>query len=292
MLFRSRRKGDAAPGVDLKAVVEPIDVNDAIERGALAAWYRPRVDLHTGEIVGCEAVPRVPHPRLGFIDPRSFVKGDEGLGVRLSAAMLMTAAREMSVIVSDRPGFKVALDASALLLDAHPLDARIDDVLSKTGLRAGALTLDVTESATLADVTRSIEALVALRVKGLSVGVAEFGRGQSSLTALAKMPFSEMQISNVFVQNCEYDVDLARVVKACASLGRQMSMTVVADGVDTDAQATLMREFGCDIAQGEFVAPPMDARSFSAWVEMGSGPRESTTLNSYLRSPRNRRRIA
>ena len=106
------------------------------------------------------------------------------------------------------------------------------------------------------------------------------------------MPFSEMQISNVFVQNCEFDVDLARVVKACASLGRQMSMTVVADGVDTDAQATLMREFGCDIAQGEFVAPPMDARSFSAWVEMGSGPRESTTLNSYLRSPRNRRRIA
>jgi EAL domain-containing protein (putative c-di-GMP-specific phosphodiesterase class I) len=252
--------------------IEASELSAALNRDEIVPWFQPKVELATGEIVGCEALARWRHPTLGTIAPDVFIPLAETVGLmpQLTDILLRAATHAMRGIVKNIPGFSVAVNVSASMLSDLSLADRIDRALAESALPAGALTIEITESAVMSDIVKATDILVGLRVKGIGVAIDDFGTGYSSLAALARMPFNEMKIDKLFVCDSESNRDMTRVVRACVRLGHELDMKVVAEGIETVASWTRMHECGCDIGQGYAFAPALDSTSLATWIEQWS----------------------
>jgi EAL domain-containing protein (putative c-di-GMP-specific phosphodiesterase class I) len=232
--------------------ITPEQVAFAVASGQIQPWFQPKTSLLNGAVIGAEALARWVRPDGRLVSPIDFVPVAElsDLGCLLTDAILdqsLLACARWRVM---RPDCHVAVNISPLLLNDPGLADRIDQALQKHGVPPGALVLEITESSGIPDTPQAIEILTRLRIRGVNLAIDDFGTGHSSLLSLVRMPFNEMKIDQAFVRDAITNRDARKVVRASASLGRELGLKVVAEGVETDAIARLVADAGCDIGQG------------------------------------------
>ncbi|HVO11201.1 MAG TPA: EAL domain-containing protein [Vicinamibacteria bacterium] len=241
----------------------------AIEAGQLQLYYQPKVDLRTRLVVGVEALLRWRHPRKGIVPPGDFIPAAEEAGVikPLTWWVLEQAVRQCAAWERSDEGLDVAVNLSARSLHDPQLTPRITELLKAHELAPQRLQLEVTESAVMTDSARAAEILVMLDALGVSVSIDDFGTGNSSLRYLRDLPVSEIKIDKSFVlgMNAGENGRDKAIVRSTSELGHNLGLRVVAEGVEDEAALELLSSYGCDLAQGYYIARPMPAEKLAEW---------------------------
>ena len=252
----------------IAAVVSPDEVALAIEGGEIRPVYQPKVELATGRLAGVEALARWNSPRHGIVPPDVFVGVAEqaGLATALTRAILRSAVRDAATWDPASTGIGLAVNVPPFALDDLSWPDHVEAELAANGVPPGALTLEVTESTLMADFARASDVLTRLRIKGVSLALDDFGTGYSSLLSLLRLPFSELKLDRSFVQRCDQDPYALKIVRAMLSLAREFGMLTVAEGIERQPVADLLRECGCDLGQGYFFSRPIALAELHALI--------------------------
>jgi EAL domain-containing protein (putative c-di-GMP-specific phosphodiesterase class I) len=246
------------------ALLQPQELRQALECGAIQAWFQPKISLLTGRIVGTEALARWTKPDGSLLLPASFIAVAEqsGFASELTSTILGQSLQACAHWRRTRPDCWVAVNLTPLLLTDASLPDRIDEQLRHYGVPPSALVLEITEGSAVPNTPRAMEILTRLRIRGIGLSIDDFGTGHSSLLSLVRLPFNEMKIDQAFVREALHDSDSRKVVRASASLGRELGLKVVAEGVETEQMAQLVTEAGCDVGQGWLYGRAMPAAAF------------------------------
>jgi diguanylate cyclase (GGDEF)-like protein/PAS domain S-box-containing protein len=229
-----------------------MDLQTALDHDALAVCYQPIVRLQDCAPVGVEALMRWHHRELGPISPATFIPiaEDSGLMPRLGAWSLNRACAEVMKSSSASDAWHLAVNMSTRqLVDDKVVDV-VRDALSRTGLPAHRLLLEVTETAVVTDGAQATSALAAIRALGVRVAIDDFGTGYSSLSYLRQFPVDTIKIDRSFVSTMTTDGDDLAIVASIVSLAAAVGVHAVAEGVETEEQADALRRLGCPLAQG------------------------------------------
>jgi diguanylate cyclase (GGDEF)-like protein/PAS domain S-box-containing protein len=224
------------------------DLALAVSRNELQIYYQPQARL-TGQIIGFEALLRWDHLRRGFVPPDTFVPlaEESGLIDQIGEWVLREACREAA---SWRKPLQIAINLSPLQLRRQELVPIVHSILLETGLAPERLVLEITEGALMDDYSRAVSILRRLKALGVRIAMDDFGTGYSSLSYLQSFPFDKIKIDQTFIANLERNAQSAAIVRAVLGLGRSLDLTTVAEGVETQAQLTILRSEGCDEMQG------------------------------------------
>jgi len=244
------------------------ELDRALDEGELVVHYQPKADVHTGAITGVEALVRWQHPERGLLPPDAFVPIAErnGLIRRLTLQVIRSALSQQSSWLAEGIDVPLAVNLSiANLLDAD-LPRDIATLLDDLRVRPGKLKLEITESYLVTDPTLIHSNIQQLCDHGVGLALDDFGTGYSSLTHLRRLPIDEIKIDRSFIQDLETDSDDAAIVQSTIDLAHSLNLTVVAEGVETAVTWSRLRDFGCDQAQGYFLARPMPAQLLTAWL--------------------------
>jgi len=244
--------------------VLPAQIRRALADGAIQPWFQPKTSLATHQIVGTEALARWIGPDGKPIAPAAFIPVAEQAGLigSLTDSILDQALGACGRWREQRPDCWVAVNLSPMLLDDPALTDRVEQHLQTHNVPANALVLEITENSGIPDTPRATEILTRLRIRGVNLSIDDFGTGHSSLRALVRMPFNEMKIDQSFVREAVDSRDSRKVVRASASLGRELGLKVVAEGVETGPMAQLVTEAGCHMGQGWLFGKAMHAAAF------------------------------
>lgn len=245
----------------------------AIERNELEVFYQPIMDLVSGEITGAEALLRWRHPLRGLLEPAQFIAiaEESGLIVPIGQWALNQACMQAKIWQqSGLPYLRMAFNVSAAELRARDFLDGVRAALADTGLAPHLLELELTETFLLQDLKSTTDVLSAL--KGLGVGLAldDFGTGYSSLTYLKRFPIDCIKIDRSFVHDLTSDADDACIVSAIISMGRNLGLRVVAEGVETRAQLAFLQATTCPEGQGYYFSKPMSSRDFTQMLRRSS----------------------
>jgi EAL domain-containing protein (putative c-di-GMP-specific phosphodiesterase class I)/ActR/RegA family two-component response regulator len=243
---------DQTAADDPTLAIPPEQIRLAIAAGQIKPWFQPKVSLTSGMICGAEALARWVRADGKSIPPSTFIPIAEQSGLigALTNTILDQALMACASWRRTRPDCWVAVNLSPLLLDDPGLTDRIEQKLQAHGVPPGVLVLEITESNGIPDTPCATEILTRLRIRGVNLSVDDFGTGHSSLLSLVRMPFNEMKIDQAFVRDAVFNRDSRKVVRASATLGRELGLNVVAEGVETEVMAQLVEEAGCHVGQG------------------------------------------
>jgi diguanylate cyclase (GGDEF)-like protein/PAS domain S-box-containing protein len=238
----------------------------AVERGEFVLYYQPKVGLRDGSLHGVEALLRWNHPLRGMVLPDEFIPAleDSGLILTVGEWVLGEAARQLGAW--QREGLQpvpVAVNLSAKQFRRRDLDALIRGVLTVTGVPAGLIELEITESCLMDEPEEALRLLANLRAAGLKISVDDFGTGYSSLSYLMRLPLNALKIDRSFVRNAARSAEAASIVRAIIDMAHNLGFTVIAEGVETEEQAAFLRGHGCDLGQGFVFDQPMPAPEFA-----------------------------
>ncbi|MES2026361.1 MAG: EAL domain-containing protein [Pseudomonadota bacterium] len=236
------------------------ELRHAIELNELVLHYQPQVDLHSGAIVGLEALVRWNHPILGMVQPGSFISLAEetGLIIPIGAWVLQTACKQAKAW--HEMGFsnlRIAVNLSARQFTQASLLESITTTLEETGLAPHFLEIELTESSVMADIERNILTLHDLKSLGIQLSVDDFGTGHSSLAYLKRFPIDTLKIDRSFVRDIAINQDDASIVSSIISLAHNLKLNVIAEGVETESQMDILREQGCNEMQGYYFCKPL-----------------------------------
>ena len=232
----------------------------AIERGEFALHYQPQISMATGRVVGVEALLRWRHPEMGMVSPARFIPIAEETGkiVAIGDWVLREACRQgRAWHDAGFTGLQVAVNLSPRQFRQANLVQRIADALAASGFAPGALELEITEGALMADPAQAAEVLRQLKRSGVRFSVDDFGTGYSSLGYLKRFDLDSLKIDRSFIGNCCRDRHDAAIVEAVIGLSHSLGLEVVAEGVEDEAQLAFVRRAGCDLVQGYFYSPAL-----------------------------------
>jgi diguanylate cyclase (GGDEF)-like protein len=241
----------------------------AIQDGQIELFCQPKVEMRTNHLIGVEALVRWRHPRLGMISPALFVpliEETELIHV-LTRHMLQSAVRQY--FNWEREGLKVplAVNVSPRNLLSHDLMTCIDAFLLTWGGNPEWLGIEITESSLITDPEASIAELTKFSMKGFRLFVDDFGTGYSSLSYLTRLPVNVIKVDHSFTMRMLEDARAATIVKSTIELAHNLGMTVVAEGTASKEIWDALVSYGCDEAQGFYVAKPFPANELSAWLK-------------------------
>mgnify|MGYP000854641217 FL=1 len=258
------------------------DLRRALAQGELELFYQPKIHAPTGEITGAEALMRWQHPRLGMISPGVFIPIAERFGLigSLGNWLIDEVCRQIRVWRDGGLRMRVAINLSVHQLRQPDLVERIARALREHDVNPGLLTCEITESVAMQDAEGTIKFFGQLAQLGVSISIDDFGTGHSSLVYLRKLPASELKIDRSFVLDLESSEDARKVASAVVNLAKALNLKVVAEGVETEGQNRILREFGCDQLQGYLFAKPMSAKSLALWAMDDVGPRSISFRSS------------
>ncbi len=248
------------------------DLRRTIAAEQLDVHFQPSVDPVTGEVVAAEALVRWQHPTRGPVSPEDFIPLAErsGLIAALTTQVLRRSLAELAELRAAGLLQRVAVNLSPRVLLDLSLPAQVEGMLAAAGVPPGALTLEVTESAVMADPERALLVLVALDRVGVHLSVDDFGTGYSSLSYLRTLPVREVKIDRSFVDRLAVEGAASApdriIVRSTIELAHALGLTVVAEGVEDAATLELLGQWGCDSAQGFFMARPLTAAGLRAWL--------------------------
>ena len=239
----------------------------ALARGELAVHYQPQVELADGRLFGIEALARWTHPELGPIPPARFIPIAERIGLisEIGDWVLTQACSQLAAWrAAGLPVPAMAVNVSIQQLERATLLPAVRRVLEETGVAAGDLELEVTESVIMGDNPRVITALSDLRALGVRLVVDDFGTGSSALGRLNRVPIDRLKVHGSFVREIGRGPREKAIIRAIIGLGRDLGLEVLALGVEREVQRNVLRAVECRYAQGYLFGPPMDAASLSA----------------------------
>ena len=237
-------------------------LRQALDRQEMTLHYQPCLELATGRVVGMEALLRWRRPDLGLLEPKDFIALADFTGVMLSVGpwVLETACRQgREWQRRGSGGLRVMVNLSAHELQQEALVVHVEKALAASGLEPDSLHLEIPEGYAMQDLDRAVETLRALRAVGVHLAIDGFGAGFSSLAHLRRLPVDALKIDLSFVRGATTDRDDASVVTAVIAVAHSLGLRVVAQGVETEAQVTLLRSLGCDEVQGYLWSPPVPA---------------------------------
>ncbi len=225
------------------------DLREAIQNDVLRPHYQPLVDLATGRITGCEALVRWPHPERGMISPAEFIPVAEETGLinAVGGLMLRRACMDAAQWPDD---VRVAVNLSPLQFRVGNLLSLVMDTLKHSGLPPTRLELEITETLLLEKSSQTLATLHALRSLGVRISMDDFGTGYSSLSYLRSFPFDKIKIDQSFVRDLGANPDAQAIVRSIISLGKGLGVTITAEGVETEAELSCLRNEGCHEGQG------------------------------------------
>jgi diguanylate cyclase len=244
------------------------ELRRAIELGEITAWFQPQICLKSGRLAGVEALARWVRPDGTIIGPGDFIPLSEEMGISdLLFECIMRKVCNMvgAWRVEDAWCIPVSVNLSAHQLRNQRLVDTVKSILGESRIGQKLINLELTESALLEDLTAARPLLSDLANFGVGIHIDDFGTGYSSLSYLAELPVQTLKIDQTFVERLTESANNGRVVQAIVALGKAMNLEVVAEGVETDEQLTMVREFGCDLAQGFYIGKPMPEKQFLAW---------------------------
>jgi len=234
----------------------------ALERDEFELHYQPKVDLRTGRITGVEALLRWHHPDLGMVAPVQFIPMAEetGLIVPIGKWVLRTACRQQKAWQDQGlPRLSVAVNLSARQFSDENLLQDITSIVKESGMDPTLLELEITESMLMNNVEKAIQTLDALNDMGIRLAIDDFGTGYSSLSTLKRFPINTIKVDRSFIRDLPGGADDKAITEAIIAMGRALSMTVIAEGVETKEQADYLRGQSCDEFQGFYFNKPMPA---------------------------------
>jgi predicted signal transduction protein with EAL and GGDEF domain len=239
----------------------------ALERVEFVLHFQPQMNLDTGAIAGVEALLRWQHPTRGLLCPMDFMSVAEqsGLIVPIGRWVLREACRQAKAW--ENLGFapiRIAVNVSAVELRSKHFVAGVQAVLADTGLLPRNLELELTETFLMQDSSATATVLQALKGLGVQLALDDFGTGYSSLSYMRRFPIDALKIDQSFVRDLTTDPDDASIVGAVINMGHSLHMRVVAEGVETAEQASMLREQSCPEGQGYYFGRPLSAESMSA----------------------------
>ena len=247
------------------------ELRHAVADDAVVPHFQPLVDLDSGRLVGVEMLARWPHPTRGMVPPAEFIPLAEDNG--LIGPMTVSLLRQACRAALDWPAHvTLACNLSPLQLRDSTLPSTVANVLAETGFPAARLELEITESALIGDLALARSLLGELKTLGVRLALDDFGTGYSSLRHLQLLPFDKLKIDQSFVGAMVADTESAKIVSAVVGLGHSLGLSTVAEGVETDEVAALLRGLGCDVGQGWLFGRPMPAHGIDALL---GGPSET-----------------
>ncbi|HJU54393.1 MAG TPA: EAL domain-containing protein [Pyrinomonadaceae bacterium] len=256
------------------------DLRRAVERQEFLLYYQPIVSLETGEICGVEALMRWQHPEHGLIAPAAFIPVAEETGLILQMGQwgLREACRQLrewqrQFAIGN--AFQVSVNLSSKQFSQPDLIEQITCALRDTGLDPSGLRLEITESVVMENIESATDMLRQLRDLGVEASIDDFGTGYSSLSYLHRFPITILKIDRSFVSGMSNQTENVEIIRSIVMLARNLGMTVVAEGVETEEQVAQLRELGCKHAQGYLFSRPAraeDAAQFLSKPRLYSPP--------------------
>ena len=245
------------------------ELSYAIDHDELSLYYQPKVSLKSKRIVGVEALLRWQHPERGLIVPDQFIPLAEKTGAiqRLTLWVLKTAIGQSAAWRRAGVPLKVAVNLSVRNLLEAAFPSRVIALLKDDGMAADGLTLEITESALMADPVKARKVLILLSHHGIRFSIDDFGTGYSSLAYLKHLPVSEIKIDKLFVSTLVSDADNSTIVRSTIDLGRNLGLSVVAEGVEDQQTWEKLGAMGCDEAQGYYMSRPLPAEQVERWLK-------------------------
>jgi diguanylate cyclase (GGDEF)-like protein len=248
------------------------ELRRALQGDELVLHYQPKVELHSSNVRGVEALVRWRHPERGLLPPAEFVPMAERTGLirPLTRYVLNVALAQCREWYDAGQELQVSVNLSARNLLDPSLPEDISRLLGKWRVKPELLELEITESTIMTDPTRSTEVLTRLDGMGIALSIDDFGTGYSSLSYLRELPVAELKIDRAFVKEMATDEDNRFIVRSTISLGQNLGLQVVAEGVEDEQTLEQLRELGCDFAQGYFLSRPVAAGELSRWLHARS----------------------
>ncbi|MEG4810865.1 EAL domain-containing response regulator [Microcoleus sp. F8-D3] len=234
----------------------------ALAQGEFQVYYQPQVNIATGQVIGAEALVRWQNPDRGIISPCEFIPLAEetGLIIQIGEWVLLSAcAQAASWLAAGFSPFTISVNLSARQLSDPELKARIVQILETTGLEPANLELEMTESALVENATVAGATLNQLKALGIRIAIDDFGTGYATLGYLKQFAFDSLKIDRIFVRNANEDTQNAAITTAVILLGHSLNMTVIAEGVETEAELDFLKQHQCDIMQGYLFSRPEPA---------------------------------
>lgn len=261
--FTARHSEEASLKVALLA-----DLDAALAQGQLWNAYQPKLDLRSGRIVAVEALVRWTHPIRGTLAPDSFIPliEQQGRAGELTLHVMAEALRDAGAWRDSGCPLGVAVNISATLLHDPLFMLRLEERLRASGLPAESVTLEVTESAAMADPEVAVAALRRWRRLGVGVSIDDYGTGQSSLAYLQALPATELKIDKSFVAAMADDPRNAILVRSTIAMAQELGLHVVAEGVEDEPCLDRLRAMGCDLVQGYGISRPIGAGAVVAFA--------------------------
>jgi diguanylate cyclase (GGDEF)-like protein len=250
------------------------ELRRAVETNQLILHFQPKVSIAENRVTAVEALVRWQHPERGFVPPNDFIPFAEQTGYISSITewVLRHAIEQCGRWHRTGLGIRVSVNVSARDLRQEDVLVRlVDEALRANELPAGMLCLEITESGLMEDPRSAQSTLRKLRELGVATSIDDYGTGYSSLSYIKQLAVNELKIDRTFVSGMEADHSNAAIVRSTIELGHNLGLTVVAEGVETDHELTVLRQYGCDVAQGYYFSKPMAADAFEAWLAKQPG---------------------
>jgi diguanylate cyclase (GGDEF)-like protein len=250
------------------------ELRSALDQQQLDVFFQPKLDLVTKTVVGAEALVRWHHPTRGLMSPADFVQMAENTGLisTLTDQVVRRTVSALRLLTDLGFDLTVSVNLSAIDLLDNTIVARIERMLADADVEPAQLTLEITETALLADGVRTLATAEALHRLGTKLSIDDFGTGFSSLSYLRTLPTSELKIDRSFVGNLTLDERDEVIVRSTIDLGHNLGLRVVAEGVEDVGTLDRLRTLGCDLAQGYGISRPLAFDRFLVWLNSCAYP--------------------
>lgn len=247
-----------------------IALEDGLKNNELCLYYQPKVNMRTGEVLGFEALIRWHHPQKGLLLPGAFLPllGDHPFGGKLGYWVIEQALKQMCLWQKSDKQIPVSVNIEGALLQDISFVAHLSVLLEKyPNVEPSWLTLEILESSAIEDVFTVSQIISECRKLGVYFSIDDFGTGYASLTYLKNLPVHELKIDRSFVKDLSTDLQSLAIMKSLASMGQAFNLKVIAEGVETDLQASMLLKLGYELAQGYRIARPMPSDNVLDWLD-------------------------
>ena len=243
------------------------ELRRAVERNEMSLCFQPKLSLKTQSLVGAEALIRWSHPTFGEVPPEHFIHlaEENGTILQLGDWVLEQACRQMQAWKQHYEPFgPLSINLAGAQLRHPHLARRIEQLLKHYQLRAGDLQLEITENFIMSQAEEALAVLYQLKKLGVQLAIDDFGTGYSSLSYLKRLPLDILKIDKSFIRGLPDDPHDAAIARAIIALGRSMQLTIIAEGVENQAQQRFLAAEGCEQIQGYIVSLPLPPEEFAA----------------------------
>jgi PAS domain S-box-containing protein len=264
------------------------ELRRAIEQGELRVFYQPIVRLASGRIAGVEALVRWWHNDSEFVGPGDFIEVAEetGLIVPIGRYVLKEACRQAHawhLLFNTSPLLTTTINVSPRQFAQSNLVADVKAALDETGVEPSSLQLEITETMAMSDPKITARTFSQLKEIGVRLSIDDFGTGHSSLSRLRSYPVDVLKIDQSFVRGIEHDDESREIVHLIVTLAHHLSLKVIAEGIETQAQRAYLQQFGCEFGQGYLYSPPVDHAALERFLAGASHDIEESSVNAGIR---------